>query len=596
MPASPAAGRPPPGPRNQAGPDGGGGQGGAQRPGRDRLAEVARGGTLNIAGAVISGVATLGITLLVTHEFSRAVAGAFFTATSAFLVVQAVTSLGAGTGLVYFIARLRSLRAATRVPAILRAAVIPVAVASLAGTVALWGFATPLAHLLLSDQRGQGAVTTPAVAAALRALALMMPFAALLDALLGATRGYRAMRPTVAIDRIGRQLGQLAGVLAAGLLGSTALLMPLWALPYVPAAGIAWLWLRRIRRAPAPAPRTPDGDSLPPGLVLLMSLSRPVTRADSGPGAGRPAAAGQGQNDHPFGARRMQRALATATPAGFWRFTTPRAIANLIGMLLQRLDIVLVAIIKGPAWAAVYTAASGFLFAGQLGNMAIMWAAQPRFTELFTLRDLRGAYLIYQVTTAWLVLLTWPLYLLTIVDGREMLSIFGHSYRAGGTVLVILGLSMLLATVCGQVSMVLITSGRSSWSLGNGLLQVVVNVGLDLWLIPRYGITGAAIGWAAAIAVGNLLPLAQLAGVLRLHPLGRGTLIAVALSTASFGAAPLAVREALGGGPLAFAAGAAGGCLLLLAGLWRFRAVLRLSSLPGASAVSARLLRATART
>ena len=30
--------------------------------------------------------------------------------------------------------------------------------------------------------------------------------------------------------------------------GSVALLAPLWALPYVPAAAIGWYWLRRVRR------------------------------------------------------------------------------------------------------------------------------------------------------------------------------------------------------------------------------------------------------------------------------------------------------------------------------------------------------------
>ena len=88
--------------------------------------------------------------------------------------------------------------------------------------------------------------------------------------------------------------------------------------------------------------------------------------------------------------------------------------------------------------------------------------------------------------------------------------------------MVILGLTMLLATACGQVDMVLITTGRSSWSLVNGLLALVVNVGLDLLLIPRFGITGAAIGWAAAIIVTNLIPLAQLAISKRLNPFGRG--------------------------------------------------------------------------
>ena len=53
--------------------------------------------------------------------------------------------------------------------------------------------------------------------------------------------------------------------------------------------------------------------------------------------------------------------------------------------------------------------------------------------------------------------------------------------------MVILGLTMLLATACGQVDMVLITTGRSSWSLANGLPPVGVNVGLDLLLIPGTG-------------------------------------------------------------------------------------------------------------
>lgn len=547
------------------------------------LAEVARGGSLNMVGAAVAALTTLGATLVVTHQFSKREAGAFFTATSAFLVIEAVASLGASTGLVYFIARLRALGAITRIPVILRAAIVPVVIASGVTSALFWGLASPLAHILLRGSPAHGTVTPAGVAAALRALAFMMPFAALLDTLLGATRGYRTMRPTVVVDRIGRQLAQVAGVLVAGLLGSTALLMPLWALPYLPAAVAAWLWLRRIRRGRALYATQPG--SVPPGNVKPMSPPREVTGTDPHPEAGR----------HSLGPRRRERALATATPAGFWRFTTPRAIVGLLAMLLLRFDIVLVAIIKGPAWAAVYTAASGFLVVGRLGSMALQWAAEPRFTELFTLRDRRGANLIYQATTAWLTLLTWPLYLLAIVDGKQLLSIFGHSYRAGGTVLIILSLSMMLATACGQVSMVLQMSGRSTWNMYNAMAQVIVNIGLDVWLIPRLGITGAAIGWAAAIAVGNLVPLVQLAVALRLHPFGRGMLIAMLLSTACFGVFPFAVREVFGTGSAPLAVGVVGGGLLLLAGLWRFRGPLSLSSLPGASALSARLLRTTAR-
>jgi O-antigen/teichoic acid export membrane protein len=282
------------------------------------------------------------------------------------------------------------------------------------------------------------------------------------------------------------------------------------------------------------------------------------------------------------------RQLARPDARGFWRFTAPRAVAALAQITVQRLDIVLVAVLRGPAEAAVYTAATRFLVAGQFANGAISMAAQPRFAELFAVGDRREVNSVYQATTAWLILLTWPLYLLAMIFGPEVLTVFGHSYRAGGTVMVILGGAMLLATACGQVDMVLIASGRSGWSLMNGLLAVGVNVGLDLILIPRYGIAGAAIGWAAAIALTNVVPLTQLAVVSRVHPFGRGTLAAVLLTAFCLGAVPLAARAVAGPGGMAAAAGIVTGCALLAAGSWRFREIMHLSALPGMGALPRR--------
>jgi O-antigen/teichoic acid export membrane protein len=546
--------------------------------GNRRLAEVARGGTLNLAGAAASAIATLGITVLVTREFSKPVAGAFFTATSLFLIVEAVAGLGAYTGAVYFIARLRSLGEHDRIPVILRAAIVPVVAASVAAAAVLLLVGNLVASGLLGSHLGHGGAGPVAVAHALRVLALTLPFAALLDTFLGATRGYRDMRPTVLVDRLGRSAVQLLGVFIAVAAGSAALLAPLWAVPYVPAAVAAWLWLRHIRRTSGT--RRAATYAIPPELAVLFELSTPVPAEGSAGLGERPS-----QTGRPAGGRLASRRLANANPRGFWRFTAPRALASLAQITIQRIDIVLVAVMRGPAEAAVYTAATRFLVAGQLGNAAISMAAQPRFTELFAVGDRRGANVVYQVTTGWLIILTWPLYLLAVTFGPLVLTVFGHSYAAGDTVMVILGLTMLLATACGQVDMVLTTTGRSSWSLANGLLAVSVNVGLDLFLIPRYGITGAAIGWAVAIVVTNLLPLAQVASVVGLHPLGRGALIAAALSGLSFGAVPLAIKGALGEGWAALLAAVAVGSALQVAGLWWFRGPLRLSVMPGLSAI-----------
>ena len=111
--------------------------------GSKKLAEVARGSTLNLVGAAVSAATTLALTVLVTRLFSRPVAGAFFSATSLFLIIESVASLGAYSGVVYFIARLRLLGEEGRINAILRAAIIPVVVASLTGAALLLLFAEP---------------------------------------------------------------------------------------------------------------------------------------------------------------------------------------------------------------------------------------------------------------------------------------------------------------------------------------------------------------------------------------------------------------------------------------------------------------------
>src|SRR5205085_1033643 len=131
-------------------------------------------------------------------------------------------------GAVYFIARLQLLGDERRVSVIIRAAVIPVVVASVTAASIMLIFATPLARVLLGGHLGQGSASPDAVAAMLRALAVTLPFAALLDTLLGGTRGYHQMRPTVVVDRLARSVVQLAGVAVAVAAGSIALLAPLW--------------------------------------------------------------------------------------------------------------------------------------------------------------------------------------------------------------------------------------------------------------------------------------------------------------------------------------------------------------------------------
>jgi O-antigen/teichoic acid export membrane protein len=61
-------------------------------------------------------------------------------------------------------------------------------------------------------------------------------------------------------------------------------------------------------------------------------------------------------------------------------------------------------------------------------------------------------------------------------------------------------------------------TGHPKFNLVNSLALALLNVGLNVILIPKYGIVGAAIAAATSMAIINLLRLAEVHYILKVHP------------------------------------------------------------------------------
>ena len=243
------------------------------------------------------------------------------------------------------------------------------------------------------------------------------------------------------------------------------------------------------------------------GVGLAWVL--PWVPASLGAAALDPAPAGRGRAAVRPGGR--GRRSSRASSRAFWRFTAPRSASSIAQLVLQRADIILIGALKGPRDAAIYTAATRFLVFGQLLSNSIGQTIQPKLAQLMVNDERDGARQVYQVATVWLVLSSWPIYLLSAVFAEQLLRVFGRGYGTGAVVIVVLSLVSLVATASGTVDVVLGMAGRASWTMINSFGALAVDLVLNLLLIPRIGILGAALAWAAAIAINNLAPLTQLA-------------------------------------------------------------------------------------
>lgn len=471
---------------------------------------LARGGALNLVGMLLYGALNFALVIIVTRKLGAAGAGAFLEAVALYSILSKSALLGADLGLLRFVSRLRGLHRTHEIASTFRVALVPVAVIGTVFGAAVFLAASPLSHLL-SHGVGRSDLTTY-----LRVMAPFVPVGAVYLALESATRGFGTMVPSVAIERIGRPALQpvlMLAALAAGL-GSAAIALS-WIAPTVVA------------------------------LVPMAAWTVVLVRRTEG-------TSGQARAEH-----------NTSLAREFWRFSSPRALGGIFQVAIIWLDALLIGALASTREAGIYAATTRWLIVGSFAALAITQAVGHQISFVLARHEQTRAKHLFAVSTGWLILVSFPAYLTVMVFAPLLLRAFGRGFGEGVDALVILGAANLFAGGCGAVDVVLQMAGKSSLSLMDNAVALAANVVLNLFLVPRYGIVGAAVAWAVSLVITNAVPLVQVWRAEGLHPFSAGWAYAAALSLGVVGAVEVGVR-ALFGATLPSLAGA----LVLAGGLY----------------------------
>jgi O-antigen/teichoic acid export membrane protein len=203
-------------------------------------------------------------------------------------------------------------------------------------------------------------------------------------------------------------------------------------------------------------------------------------------------AAEQGGLPFSLSLRGTRGVLAQAMPIGA---------IHALGILNYDFDSVLLGILLGPMAVGWYSAAYRPVtvalavpltyFAGLFPALSRTYAeSQEAFGEIAE-RSLRLICLVALPVGVGTTLLAEPV----------MLLLYGAEYRQGVPALQILGWSAALVMLRGTYRQVLLAAGKARLDLRNAVVATAVNVGLNLALIPAYGIIGAAVATVAADVV-----------------------------------------------------------------------------------------------
>jgi O-antigen/teichoic acid export membrane protein len=128
---------------------------------------------------------------------------------------------------------------------------------------------------------------------------------------------------------------------------------------------------------------------------------------------------------------------------------------------------------------------------------------------------------VYRSTTKWLFLFTLPLFITFFLFPSQIMGLaFGGGYPTAALALQLLCLGDFVHTLLGPNSMTLIAYGHSRILMIAAAVATLVNIILNVILIPRWGITGAAIASFIALILVNMLVSGYLYKRYRIHPFG----------------------------------------------------------------------------
>lgn len=203
------------------------------------------------------------------------------------------------------------------------------------------------------------------------------------------------------------------------------------------------------------------------------------------------------------------------------RFSLPLFSANALTIIVMQTDTLMLGYFETPDVVGLYNAAHPLSQLIRIFMISLFFIYVPITSQLYAKKNLDEMRMNYMILTKWTVFATLPLFLIIFLFPEVVLNIFfGSAYVQGSVVLTlrILAFGMFLHVFFGPNAATLIVMGKSRLHLINNLAAAILNVTLNLLLIPTYGIIGAAFASAISIGLMSALAIIQIFYTHRIHP------------------------------------------------------------------------------
>ena len=200
-------------------------------------------------------------------------------------------------------------------------------------------------------------------------------------------------------------------------------------------------------------------------------------------------------------------------------FSLPLAFAGVSHFFLMWTDIFMLGYFRSAGEVGIYRAAVQLtiLFDIFIGSISSIFT--PVIADLHNKGEINKISKLFKTTTRWCFFSSLLPFAFVILYPKFILStIYGNAFMGGWVVLLIFSSARFFSNSTGTVNQMLSMTGQQNLVLYNALGRLLINFFLNLFLIPRWGIIGAAIATGFTIILFRLVALIEILVTLNVHP------------------------------------------------------------------------------
>ena len=423
------------------------------------LQKIAKGTGIVFTGTIIGLIIGFVGRVILIRFITQSEYGIYSLALVIISIFATISTLGLATGSPRYIAYFRGKKEEGKVRGVISSSIKIASVASISFAVI---------SFFISDFISASIFHTPALSTPLKIFSIAIPFTVLINVFVAIFRGFDRVDAKVYFQNILRPVLYLLFLIAVVLFGLSFL-------------GVIYAYLASI--------------AVTCVVFVMYILKKPPSSIRSGGSATNP----------------MTKELLF--------FSVPLLAVSILWMVMSWTDTLMLGYFKTLDVVGVYNVALplAHLLTTVVGSVGFLYI--PIISQLYSKNQMGEVERSYAISTKWCFMGTLPLFFIFFLFPDVVLNLlFGSRYIGAAIVLQILALGFIFNSYFGLNYHTLLTMDKSNFLMQCFLISGVMNIALNIILIPTLGAIGAAIATASSFAVVEVIMTVKLYTTSGIHP------------------------------------------------------------------------------